>query len=72
MQIGQKAFTETMTIILQVGLNPVFGILAFAISSTYYLSMLKTNVINKDFDRSWKKFFKSIVTSIFTKTNTNE
>jgi hypothetical protein len=40
--------------------NEILGTLVALTTLTYYGSMLKVNVINKHYDGSWKKYFKSI------------
>lgn len=40
--------------------NEILGTLVALTTLTYYGSMLKVNVVNKHYDGSWKKYFKSI------------
>ena len=37
-----------------------FSIITSIVASIYFLSMLKVNVIDKKYDRSWKNYIKSI------------
>lgn len=39
--------------------NEILGTLVALTTLTYYGSMLKVNVVNKHYDGSWKKYFKS-------------
>lgn len=60
MNITQKAFIESFAIILTIAWAPVFAIITSACGACYYIAMLKSNVVNKEYNRSWKQFFKSI------------
>jgi hypothetical protein len=37
----------------------IFAVFGSICISVYYISMLKRNVVNKDYQRSWVKYFKS-------------
>ena len=37
----------------------VFSIATSVVASVYFISMIKINVVNKHYERSWVKYFKS-------------
>lgn len=48
----------SMSFLIISGTN-FFAVFGSICISVYYLSMLKSNVINKDYNRSWLAYFKS-------------
>lgn len=51
---------EFILMLMVIKIQPIFGILASFIGAVYYLSVLKVNVVNKEYGRSWIKYIKSI------------
>jgi hypothetical protein len=52
---------EAGFILMFLNIQPFFGALSAIAAATYYIAMLKTNVVNKNHEGSWRKFFKSII-----------
>lgn len=50
---------EAIILGLSLHWQPLFGIAASVAAILYYGSVLKMNVVDKVYDGSWKKYFKS-------------
>lgn len=55
-----QAGIEASFLFITIKWQPLFGFISLIIYGVYYLSMLKMNVIDKNYGGSWKKYFKSI------------
>jgi len=53
---------EALFMLLVISWQPVFGVLASIAAITYYIAMLKMNVVDEKFGGSWKQYLKSIFT----------
>jgi len=53
---------EAVYLLFVISWQPVFGVIASIAAITYYIAMLKMNVIDVKFGGSWKQYFKSIFT----------
>lgn len=51
---------EAILLGITIHWQPIFGIMASIAAMLYYLSMTKINVVDRKFNGSWKKYFKSI------------
>lgn len=52
---------EAIYLLFVISWQPFFGIIASIAAISYYVAMLKMNVIDVKFGGSWKKYFKSII-----------
>lgn len=52
---------EIGLLFLTIHWQPLFGCISAAIAATYYLAMLKINVVDTRYKGSWKIFIKSIL-----------
>lgn len=56
-----QAGIDASFLFITIRWQPLFGFISLLIYAVYYLAMLKINVVNKEYDGSWKKFLKSII-----------
>lgn len=54
-------YFETGFIALTIHWQPVMGVVMSVCGSLYYVSMLKTNVVDEKHGGSWKNYFKSLL-----------
>lgn len=52
---------EACFLFLAIHWQPVFGVMASCMAVWYYAAMIKTNIVDKQFEGSWKKYFTSII-----------
>ena len=50
---------EALFIFLTISWQPLFGIVASIAAVWYYSSMVKLNVVDRNFGGSWRKYLKS-------------
>ena len=51
---------EAVCLLFVISWQPFFGIIASIAAISYYVAMLKMNVIDAKFGGSWKRYIKSI------------
>lgn len=52
---------EVGLLFLTIHWQPLFGCISAMVAATYYLAMLKMNVVDTKYNGSWKIFFQSIL-----------
>lgn len=52
---------EAIFLFMTIHWQPLFGILASVAAITYYMAMLKINVVDVKHSGSWKKYLKSLL-----------
>lgn len=61
---------EAIFMLLVISWQPLFGCVASGFAIWYYSAMIKTNVVDKKYEGSWKKYFKATIKNIFIKNET--
>lgn len=52
---------EACFLFLAIHWQPVFGVMASCMAVWYYAAMIKMNIVDKQFEGSWKKYFIGII-----------
>ena len=60
MMIKIQHTAEALFIFLSITWYPIAGIILAIPGAWFYISMMKKNIIDKDHDGSWKKYFKQL------------
>lgn len=52
---------EAILAYITINWQPTLGSIMSVIGTIYYIGILKINVVNKEYEGSWKKFFKALI-----------
>lgn len=57
---------EACFLFLAIHWQPVFGVMASCMAVWYYAAMIKMNIVDKQFEGSWKKYVKAAIKKLIS------